>query len=55
MLATLVARNTKEAVVGSDGSLKPGGLFCVCAFGRNLALVAMKTFSDLIYFMKTIL
>jgi hypothetical protein len=53
-VATLVARNENEAMVGSafGGSLEPGGRFCVGAFGRNLVSVAMKTFSHLIYFIK---
>jgi hypothetical protein len=28
-----------------DGSLEPGGQFCVCVFGRNLASVAIKIFT----------
>jgi hypothetical protein len=32
------------------GSLESGGRFFVGAFGRNLALVAVKMFSHLIYF-----
>jgi hypothetical protein len=32
--------------------LETGGLFCVGAFGRNLALVAVKMFSHLIYLKK---
>jgi hypothetical protein len=31
-------------------SLESGGKFCVGAFGRNLALVAVDIFSHLIYF-----
>jgi hypothetical protein len=34
------------------GSLESGGRFCVGAFGRNLASVAVKIFSHLIYFKK---
>jgi hypothetical protein len=34
------------------GSLESGGRFCVGAFGRNLASVAVKMFSHLIYFIK---
>jgi hypothetical protein len=34
------------------GSMETGGLFCVGAFGRNLASVTMKMFSHLIYFIK---
>jgi hypothetical protein len=32
------------------GSLESGGRFCVGAFGRNLASVAVKLFPYLIYF-----
>jgi hypothetical protein len=32
-----------------DGSLESGGRFCVGAFGRNLASVAVKMFAHLIY------
>jgi hypothetical protein len=35
-----------------DGSLGSGGRFCVGAFARNLASVAVKMFSHLIYFVK---
>jgi hypothetical protein len=35
------------------GSLESGGRFCVGAFGRNLASVAVKMFSHSMYFMKT--
>jgi hypothetical protein len=60
-VATLVARNANKAMVaptaGSGGvafrkSLQSGGRFCVGAFGRNLAPVAVKTFSHLIYVTK---
>jgi hypothetical protein len=34
------------------GSLESGGRFCVGAFGRNLASVAVKIFSHLIYFIR---
>jgi hypothetical protein len=34
------------------GSLESGGRFCVGAFGRNLASVAVKMFSRLMYFLK---
>jgi hypothetical protein len=34
------------------GILESGGRFCVGAFGRNLASVAVKMFSHLIYFIK---
>jgi hypothetical protein len=33
-------------------NMESGGLFCVGAFGRNLASVAVKMFSHLIYFLK---
>jgi hypothetical protein len=54
-VATLVARNANETVVASafGGSLESGCRFCVGAFGRNLASVAVKMFSHLIYFIKT--
>jgi hypothetical protein len=39
-----------ESVFG--GSLESGSRICVGAFGRNLASVAVKMFSDLIYFIK---
>jgi hypothetical protein len=55
-VATLVARNENEAMVapmvGSGGVCvlrESGGRFCVGAFGRNLASVAVKMFSHLIY------
>jgi hypothetical protein len=35
------------------GRLESGGPFCVGAFGRNLASVAVKMFSLLIYFIRT--
>jgi hypothetical protein len=35
---------------GGGGSLESGGRFCVGAFGSNLASVAVKMFSHLIYF-----
>jgi hypothetical protein len=41
-----------ESALG--GSLESGGRFCVCAFSRNLASVAMMTISHIIYFIKTI-
>jgi hypothetical protein len=59
MVKPLVARNANEATVapmmGSGGvwSLALGGRFCFVAFGRNLASVAVKMFSHLIYFIKT--
>jgi hypothetical protein len=34
------------------GSLESGGQICVGAFGRNLYLVAVKVFSQSIYFIK---
>jgi hypothetical protein len=39
-------------MVGSGESLESGGRFCVCAFGRNLDSVSVKTFSHLMYFIK---
>jgi hypothetical protein len=36
-------------------SQRSGGRFCVGAYGRNLASVAVKIFSHLIYFKKEIL
>jgi hypothetical protein len=57
-VATLVARNANKAMVvhmvGSEfgGSLESGSLFLVGVFGRNLASVAVKMFSNLIYFKK---
>jgi hypothetical protein len=57
-VATLGERNADEAMVarmvGSGGvcvwrkSVESGVRFCVGAFGRNLASVAVKTFSYLI-------
>jgi hypothetical protein len=59
MVATLVARNANEAVVapavGSGGVCvlcELGGRFCVGAFGRNLASVAVKMFLHEIYVVK---
>jgi hypothetical protein len=63
-VATLVARNANEAMVefmvGSGGVCvwrESGvrGRFCVGEFGRNLASVAVKMFSHLIYFTKKFL
>jgi hypothetical protein len=54
-VATLVARSANEAMVAESafgGSLESGGRFCVGAFGRNLASVAVKIFSHLIYLIK---
>jgi hypothetical protein len=57
-VATLVARNANEAMVepvvesAFGGSLESGGWFCVGAFGRNLASVAMKILSHFIYLKK---
>jgi hypothetical protein len=34
------------------GSVESGGRFCIGAFGRNLASVAVKMFSHLILFVK---
>jgi hypothetical protein len=47
-----------DACGGSGGvciwrSLESGGRFCVCAFGRSLALVTLNIFSHLLYFIKT--
>jgi hypothetical protein len=61
MVVTLIAWNANEAVmvpmVGSsevyvwqESSPESGCQFCVGAFGRNLASVAIKMFSYLIYF-----
>jgi hypothetical protein len=36
------------------GSLKSGGRFCIGAFGRNLASVAVKMFSHFINFIKKV-
>jgi hypothetical protein len=36
------------------GSLESGGRFCVDAFGRNLASVAVKMFSHLIKFLRNL-
>jgi hypothetical protein len=49
------SKKCKEAMVGSGGvvfggSLESGGRFCVGAFDRNLASVAVKMFSHLIDF-----
>jgi hypothetical protein len=58
----MVARNANEATVAPmagfveysfGGSLDSDGRFCVGAFGRYLASVAVKMFSRLIYFTKT--
>jgi hypothetical protein len=38
--------------LAGDGSLESGSRFCVGAFGRYLASVAMKMFSNLIYCIK---
>jgi hypothetical protein len=49
-VATLVKRNLNEAVVTSvvesafGGSMESGGKFCVDAFDRSLASVAVKKF-----------
>jgi hypothetical protein len=37
-----------------DWSMESGGQFIFGAFGKNLALVAMKTFSHSLYFVKNI-
>jgi hypothetical protein len=53
-VATLVARNTNDDYGGAyGGSLESDGRFCVGAFGRNLASVVVKMFSQLIYFIQT--
>jgi hypothetical protein len=54
-MATLVARYVNEATVASGfgWSLESVGRFCVGAFNRNLASVAVKMFSHLIYFINT--
>jgi hypothetical protein len=63
-VATLGARNANEAVVNptvgsgavciwrEPGVWKSGGRFCVGAFGRNLASVAVKMFPHLIRFIR---
>jgi hypothetical protein len=60
-LATPVARNANEATVAPmvglaessfGGSLESGGRFYVSAFGKNLASVSVKMFTQLIYFIK---
>jgi hypothetical protein len=50
MVANLAARNTDKAVVESAfcRSVELGSQFCVGAFGRNLASVAVRMFSYLI-------
>jgi hypothetical protein len=59
-VATLVPRNANEDMVASlveSGGVcdwqESVGRFCVSAFGRNLASVAVKMFSHLNYFIKT--
>jgi hypothetical protein len=59
MVATLVATNEMVFMVGSGGvcfasfcSFKLGRQFCVGAFGRSMASVAVKLFSCVIYFKK---
>jgi hypothetical protein len=58
-VATLAAKNANDAMVAPmvefggvafGWSLESGGRFCVGAFGRNLASVAVKMFSHLIQF-----
>jgi hypothetical protein len=59
-VAFLVSRSANVAVVvlmavaesASGGILESGGRFYVTALGRNLASVAMKIFSFLIYFIQ---
>jgi hypothetical protein len=62
-VASLVARNANEAVVAPrwdlaesvfGGSQESVGRFCIGAFGRKLASVAVKTFSHLILFKNVI-
>jgi hypothetical protein len=48
MVATPVAKNANEAMVGSVRSLESGGQICVGTFGKKLAAVAAKVFSYLI-------
>jgi hypothetical protein len=61
-VATLAARNVTRlwrrlwwglAESAFGGNLEADGQFCVGAFGRNLASVAVKMFPRLIYFIKT--
>jgi hypothetical protein len=58
-MSTPLARNAEVAPGGGVWrSLRFTGVwnqagFCVDAFGRNLASVAVKMFSNLIYFIKT--
>jgi hypothetical protein len=52
-VAILVSTNADEvitAAMAASNGIGSGGRFCVCDFGRNLAAVAVKTFSRLIYF-----
>jgi hypothetical protein len=56
-MATLVTRDINEAKMGFGNSafgesLESGGRFCVGAFGRNLASVAVKLFARLLYAVK---
>jgi hypothetical protein len=54
-VATLVARNSNEAMVGSGVvcvCLESDRRFCEGAFGMNLVSVAVNMFSHLIYFIK---
>jgi hypothetical protein len=59
-VATLEAKKRKRGRGGVCGgmegkrSLESGGRFCVCAFGMNLASVAVKMFSHLTYFIKEV-
>jgi hypothetical protein len=50
------SKKCKRGYGGAHGgvwlSLESGGRFCIGAFGRNLASVAVKMFSHLIYFIK---
>jgi hypothetical protein len=42
-------------MVGSGGSLESGFRFCVGAFGRNLASIAGKMFSQKLIFINVVL
>jgi hypothetical protein len=53
----LIGRNANKAMVESGGvcvwrEFDSDGWLCVGTFGRNLASVAVKTFSSLAYFIK---
>jgi hypothetical protein len=58
MVATLVARNAKEAMVESGGvcgSLESGGRSCFGAFGSDVSSFAVNMFSRLIHFINFVL